>query len=249
MANLLRTLTADLHLHTVASACAEPEMTPTRIVRRAQELGLDLIAVTDHHSVENVKAVRGAAAACDLRVLPGMEVQTREEVHVLCLFDEMDRALSWQAWIWERLPDLPNREAFFGVQRVVDAAGNLLGTNGRLLQTSVSLSFEETLESAEAWGGIALPAHVDRPRYSLFANLGMIPQGVGLAGAEISRNITAPEARQRFPSLAGLGLIQSGDAHRLSEMIRTTRLVLEEPSVHEIRLALRGEAGRKVLLL
>jgi len=239
-------IAADLHLHTVASACAEPEMTPPAIALRARELDLQLIAVTDHHSVENVQAVRQAAAGLGISVLPGMEVQTREEVHVLCLFPSMEPAVQWQAWIWEHLPNLPNREDFFGPQRVVDAAGRLLRKNPRLLQTSVNLSLEEVIARAEGFGGLAIPAHVDRPRYSLFANLGMVPDGLSLAGAEISRHLTAAEARARFPQLQGLGLIQSGDAHRLSEILRNTHLLLREPSLEEVRLALQGQQGRAV---
>lgn len=242
----LRWMAADLHLHTVASACAEPEMTPPAIVRRARALSLELIAVTDHHSVENTQAVMQAASGTGITVLPGMEVQTREEVHVLCLFPGMDPALAWQAWIWEHLPDLSNREDFFGPQRVVDSNGTLLRTNPKLLQTSVSLSFEQVIERAESFGGLAVPAHVDRPRYSLFGNLGMVPEGVCLAGAEISRHLSATEAQTRFPQLKGMGLIQSGDAHRLTEMIHNTRLLLREPSLEEIRLALLGKDGRAV---
>ena len=94
---------ADLHIHTVASACAEVEMIPPLIVRRATELGLNLIAITDHHSVENVEAVQEAARPYGIAVLPGMEVQTREEVHVVCLFDSLDQAWQWQEMIWTHL--------------------------------------------------------------------------------------------------------------------------------------------------
>jgi len=239
---------ADLHLHTVASACAEVEMLPPLIVRRARELGLGLMGVTDHHSVENVEAVQQAAGPYGIAVLPGMEVQTREEVHVLCLFDDLDDAWRWQEMIWAHLPPLSNREEFFGAQYVVDAEGEYVRTNQRLLQTSTDLSFDQVVRLAEEWGGLAIPAHVDRPGFSLFANLGMIPQGVNLVGAEISRQITAQEARQQFPELRGLGLVQSGDAHRLEEMINTTRLTLAEPTVAELRLALLGQGGREVAL-
>ncbi len=238
----------DLHVHTVASACAELEMIPPLIVRRARELGLGLLGVTDHHSAENAGAVQQAARPYGIRVLPGMEVQTREEVHVLCLFDETDRARSWQDMIWEHLPAEPNREEHFGVQYVVSPEGEYLRTNKRLLQTSTSLSFEQVLALTEAWGGLALPAHVDRPRYSLFANLGFIPEGVRLAGAEISRHITGEEAVSRFPSLKGVTLVQSGDAHRLAEMTRATRLRVAEPTLHELRRALLKEGGRDVVL-
>jgi len=223
-------------------------MVPPLIVRRARELGLGLMGVTDHHSVENVEAVQQAARPYGIAVLPGMEVQTREEVHVLCLFDDLDDAWRWQEMIWTHLPPLSNREEFFGAQYVVDAEGEHVRTNQRLLQTSTDLSFDQVVRLAEEWGGLAIPAHVDRPGFSLFANLGMIPQGVNLVGAEISRQITAQEARQRFPELRGLGLVQSGDAHRLEEMINTTMLTLAEPTVAELRLALLGQEGREVAL-
>ncbi len=120
MSERLVEVAADLHIHTVVSACAEVEMIPPLIVRRAQELGLDLIAITDHHCIDNVEAVRRAAEPFGITVLVGMEVQTREEVHVICLFDHTEDAREWQKFIWLHLPDLPNREEFFGAQYVVD---------------------------------------------------------------------------------------------------------------------------------
>lgn len=243
-----RTVPADLHVHTVVSACAEAEMIPPLIVRRAVALGLGLIGVTDHHSVENVQAVEQAARPHGIRVLPGMEVQTREEVHVLCLFDDLDRARSWQDMIWKHLPAEANREEHFGAQYVVSAEGDYLRTNKRLLQTSTTLSFEQVLGLTEEWGGLALPAHVDRPRYSLFANLGMIPEGVALTGAEISGHITEGEALARFPSLKGISLVRSGDAHRLEEMIHATRLRVPDLTLQELRRALLREGGREVFL-
>jgi len=221
-------------------------MIPPLIVRRARELGLGLLAVTDHHSVENAGAVREAARAHGITVLPGMEVQTREEVHILCLFDDLEQALGWQELVWAHIPVLPNREEFFGAQYIVDAAGQHLRTNQRLLQTSTDLSFEDVLALAGERGGLAIPAHVDRTRCSLFANLGMIPFGVELDGVEISRRISPAEALQRFPSIAGLGMIQSGDAHRLEEMTNCTHFSVNALTVAELRKALRKEDGRAV---
>lgn len=241
----LRSYVADLHVHTVASACAEVEMIPPLIVRRAAELGLDCIAIADHHSVENVAAVQEAARPYGLAVLPGMEVQTKEEVHVLCLFDHVETAWQWQETVWDHLPDLPNREEFFGPQFVVDAQGEHLRTNERLLQASTDLGFEEVMRLVEEVGGLPIPAHVDREGFSLLANLGMIPPGAGVVAVEISPRTTPQEARRRFPQLAGMPLIQSGDAHRLSEMSSTTRLLVAAPTVAELRLALRGERGRR----
>jgi len=247
--NSLRPIFADLHLHTVASACAEVEMIPPLIVRRARELGIELLAVTDHHSVENAAAVQEAARAVGIEVLAGMEVQTREEVHVVCYFDDTVQAEQWQEMIWKRLPGMANRPEFFGEQYVVDATGAYVRTNERLLQTSTDLSFDELFWLAEQWGVLAVPAHVDRPRYSLFANLGVLPETVRLPGVEISRNIAPQEALRRFPSLRGLGMVQSGDAHRLKEMTNSTLLKLKEPTAQEVRKALLGQEGRSVKIL
>jgi len=105
-----RSVWADLHIHTVLSPCAEVEMIPPLIVRRARELGLGLIAITDHNSAENVDSVQRAARGSGLKVLPGMEVQTSEEVHVLCLFDTLEQVLDWQECVFGSLPPLKNRE-------------------------------------------------------------------------------------------------------------------------------------------
>ena len=239
---------ADLHVHTVASACAEAEMIPPLIVERARRLGLGMIGVTDHHSVENVKALREAASSSGLAVLPGMEVQTREEVHIICFFEDMDRAEQWQTLIWNHLPPLPNREEYFGCQYLVNADGNCVGINKRLLQASVDLSFEAVLELTASQGGLAIPAHVDRPRFSLFGSLGMIPEGIDFIGMEISPRLTKAEAFRLFPSLKGMGVIQSGDAHRLSDMINSTRLFIQDLSIKELCLAFQGRMGRKVFI-
>src|SRR5512133_1166802 len=101
-------LRAELHVHTVLSPCAGVEMIPPVIVERALERGIHCIAITDHNASANAAAVRQAARGSGLHVLPGMELQTREEVHLLCLFDEIDQIEAWQAIVDESIPLLPN---------------------------------------------------------------------------------------------------------------------------------------------
>ena len=238
--------TADLHLHTVLSACAESEMLPEFIVERAGELGLDLIAVTDHNSAENCEAVINAAAETGLVVWPGMEVQSREEVHMLCLFDALAQALAWQEQVYDRLPPLRNKESVFGVQVLLGTDGDPTGYNDRLLLTSVSMSVEEVAEKVQALGGICIPAHVDRPAYSLIANLGFVPTGLGIRAVEISPLVGPKEARERIPGLEGYSLIANGDAHRLTDMMRRTTLKMATRTTAELSLALAGEGDRGV---
>ncbi|MHB1296379.1 MAG: PHP domain-containing protein [Anaerolineae bacterium] len=244
----LRSLWADLHVHTVVSPCAEVEMIPPLIVQRAMALGLGLIAVTDHNTAENVAAVQVAGERVGLAVLPGMEVQTREEVHILCLFDELSQVLDWQEHVYERLPPRKNRDDVFGAQFVVDAEGEFIRMNERLLLTSVDLSVDEVVNQVRMRGGLPIAAHVDRPSFSVLANLGFIPSALALAACEVSRWTPPQEAATRFPDLLGRPLIVSGDAHRLDEMRAGTLFTVQEPVVRELEWALRGEQGRRVRL-
>lgn len=241
-----RYLWADLHVHTVLSPCAEVEMIPPLIVRRARDLGLDIIGITDHNSAQNVEAVMEAASGTSVTVLPGMEVQSREEVHLVCLFDEVPQALDWQEQIAAALPDLVNDEDFFGAQFVVDATGEYIRTESRLLSTSTSLSVEQVVDGVRALGGIVLAAHVDRPSYSLIANLGWVPTGLEIAGLELSRLADPATVVQRLPQTAGFGLVVSGDAHRLEEMTARTMFKVQSPQVSELAKALAGQDGRRV---
>lgn len=235
----------DLHVHTVLSACAELEMLPPLIVERALELGLAAIAVTDHNSAENVRAVQQAAAGSGLAVIPGMELQTREEVDLLALFETAEAAEALQQVVYATLPDEPNRPEFFGEQVVVDAAGDPVRENTRLLQAAGGLSVEEAAATVARLGGLCIAAHVDRPVHSLIANLGFVPPGLAIDAVEVSRNCDPAAYVAGRRDLRGLAVVSCGDAHRLSEMTARTRLLVAAATFGELRLALRAEGGRR----
>lgn len=248
----MRGLLVDLHLHTVLSACAEIEMIPPLIVQRALALHLDVIAVTDHNSADNAGAVIEAAQTITgpaLIVLPGMEVTTREEAHMLCLFDTVTQVGEWQEIVHAALPQRKNNAELFGDQYVVDATGQYIRTEERLLSTATALSVEQVITRVNALGGICLPAHIDRPSYSIIASLGFVPPQLDIAGVELSR-LTTPEKHVQFSAVfARWGCIVNSDAHRLSEMAARSRVHVMGPTVSEIRLALEGRQGRKVEIL
>jgi PHP family Zn ribbon phosphoesterase len=239
----MRFFLADLHIHTVLSACAEIEMLPEFILERVQQLGLSLIAITDHNSAENMAAMLATAEGTNVTVLPGMEVQTREEVHLLCLFDTLEQVTLWQEEIYAHLPSLKNKEDVLGVQVVIHADGDL-GYNERLLLTSTSFSVEEVVQRVHDLNGLCIPAHVDRPAYSIIANLGFIPPDLGIVGVEISHLVSLKEARTRFPQLERYSLVASSDAHRLKDMASRTTFKMAEATVAELALALAGKEGR-----
>jgi hypothetical protein len=239
---------ADLHVHTVLSPCAEVEMIPPLIVQTALENNIDLIAITDHNASANVRAVQKAAAGTSLTVLPGMEVQSREEVHLLTLFESLDALEAWQREVDRALPGLPNEPEFFGEQFVVDETGDLVRNEPRLLLTSTSFSIDEIFERVKALGGIVIPAHVDRFSYGLLPTLGLLSENWDLLALEISRQITPQKAATTFPAIRNHRLIQSGDVHRLAEFLGTTLFTLASPTLIELRMAFRQIDGRQVCI-
>ena len=238
---------AELHVHTVLSPCAGVEMIPPLIVQEALQLGLNLIAVTDHNATANAAAVMQAAKGTGLMVLPGMEVQTREEVHMLCLFDTLEQTAEWQARVDALLPKTPNNVDFFGEQFVVDATGEFIRREERLLINSVAIGLESAAEMVRSLGGLAIPAHVDRKANGLLANLGLVPEGFD--ALEISRHITPSEAIERYPQLRGHPLIQSGDVHLLDGFLGNVELIMESPQIAELNLAIKGLNERKLSIL
>jgi PHP family Zn ribbon phosphoesterase len=246
---VLHKIRAELHVHTVLSPCAEIEMLPPLIVQEALEQGIQLIAITDHNATGNISAVQQAAQGTNLTVLPGMEVQTREEVHALCLFDRLEQAEIWQARVDAHLPDLENDAEHFGDQLIVDSQGDFVRREPRLLLTSCSLSLEDAWNMVTALGGLFIPAHVDRKAYGLLKNLGFVPREIPFQALEISRHVKPRDAGQLFPQLKGYTLIQSGDVHRLDEFLGVNELTLEAPTVAEIEMALKGEEGRSLRVL
>jgi 3',5'-nucleoside bisphosphate phosphatase len=243
------TLKSDLHVHTVLSPCAGIEMIPPLIVEEALQRGIRLIAITDHNATANICAVQKAARAAavedtELYVLPGMELQTREEVHVLCLFDQPEQAEALQAWVDAHLPNMVNNVEFFGEQFVVDETGDFIRREERLLSTSADVTLHEAWEQVNALGGLFIPAHVNRTANGLLAQLGLVPDDFPVEALEISRHLTPQEAVKKFPQIKGYPLIQDGDVHYLDGFLGTTEWQVEKVSVAELRKAIRGEDGR-----
>jgi 3',5'-nucleoside bisphosphate phosphatase len=240
----VKTFVAELHCHTVLSPCAEVEMIPPLIVQTTIEHGIRLLAITDHNASANIEAVQQAARGTELIVLPGMELQTREEVHLLCLFDTLEQSTAWQAIVDEHLPPLENNIEHFGEQFVVDETGEFIRRESRLLLTSAAMSLEDAIGRVNSIGGLAIPAHVNRPAFGLIANLGFVPVDVKIEALEVSRHLNVADAVKKFPQIKGYPLVQGGDAHRLDELLGANVFEIEAPAMTELRLALQGANGR-----
>jgi len=242
----VKTYVAELHIHTVVSPCAAVEMIPPLIVQEALGRGINLIAITDHNTTANVEAVQKAAANTGLTVLPGMELQTSEEVHLLCLFDTLDQAALWQALVDVNMPSLENNIEYFGEQFVVDETGEFIRREHQLLLTSADLTLKEAVTAVNKLGGLAIPAHVNRQAFSLIANLGFVPPDVPFDALEISRHLDPAEACQKYPQLKNYPLIQNGDVHYLIDFLGVNHCQLAAPTISELKMALMDEEGRSL---
>lgn len=245
----LRWLPMDLHVHTVLSACAELEMLPGPIVERARALGLAGIGVTDHNSAENVLAVSEAGRRAGVAVFAGLELQAKEEVHILAFFPGAGQALRFQEEVYRQLPAGQNDPRRFGHQLVVSADGELLRENTRFLQAPLAWPLRECAEAIHAHGGLAIAAHIDRPAYGLLGVLGVLPPGLFLDAVELSRHADPAEWTAREPALRQFTLISSSDAHRLAEIAAQTWFRVAEPTFEELKLAFQGTAGREAHIL
>lgn len=220
-------------------------MIPPLIVQEAISKQINIIAITDHNSIHNIKAVQKAAEGTDLTVLPGMEIQTREDVHSLCLFDTLAQAQIFQDFVDQYLPDVENRPDFFGEQFVVDETGDFIRRENRLLLNSVDVSISDACEKVNELGGLFIPAHINRTANGLLTILGFVPQDIQVDALEISKHIQPGEAQQKYPQIVGYPLIQDGDAHYLEDIIGFNSFFIKDPTITEIRLAVKQQEDRK----
>jgi hypothetical protein len=236
---------AELHVHTVLSPCAEVEMIPPLIVQEAIDRGINILAITDHNATANIEAVIKAAKGSGLKILPGMELHTKEEVHVLCLFDDFKQAAALQEIVNTALPPIMNNPDFFGEQFVVDETGDFIRREDALLLTAVDITLKQAVDYVAGLGGLLIPAHVNRKAFGLIPALGFIPEELsGCSVMEISRHLKHENAKKDFPQLRGKELIQSGDVHRLNEFLGVNIFSILEPTISELKLAFAHSAGR-----
>ncbi len=246
----LRTFRADLHIHSALSPCGSEQMTPPTIVRSALEAGLDMIAVCDHNSAGNVAAVQQAAEAAGggLTVIPGMEIASLEEVHVLALFPDLSAVESVAATLSGMLPRADEKYyAFFGEQQLLTADGYVTGQETVELASATSLDLSEAVELIHSRGGLAIAAHVDRKAFSVFSQLGFFPEDAGFDGIEVSRHFAPTSTLLDTPALRGLPVTGASDAHYPVDIgAAATALRLAEPTFAELLLAFAGAQDRSV---
>lgn len=243
---MLRQFKADLHIHTCLSPCAELKMSPQGILDAAKKKGLDILGICDHNSSENSFAMMEAARKTGIHILPGMEVTSEEEVHVLALFDEIGKAQALQEYVYRYLPG-KNDEETFGMQVIVNEHEEVLGFTDKLLIGATTIPLEDVLKQIHSLEGIAIASHIDREAFSIIGQLGFIPDKMELDALEISPSITIEEARKKYPY--PYPITRSSDAHTPDDIGKShTSFLLQEVTVPEIRKALQNREGRRSIL-
>ncbi len=212
----MKTLTYDLHLHSCLSPCGDNDMTPANIAGMTKVIGLDLIALTDHNSCKNCPAIAVAAREYGLLFLPGMELTTSEEVHVLCYFASLDAAMDFDRYVSNHLPDLPNKPLLFGDQLIYNEQDQISGSEDRLLISATDIPFDSVYDLVNQYDGIMVPAHINKPTTSLLGNLGFIPKNSKFTCAEVKRETDWTELQQKYPYLTNCNHLCSSDAHDLN---------------------------------
>ena len=243
---MLKKIKADLHIHSCLSPCSDWDMSPRKIVKKSLEQQLDLIAICDHNTAENAEATLREGTRQGIAVLPGMEICSKEEVHLVTLFKEIKNALEMQEYIYTHLPG-ENQPDVFGHQVVADENDRVLGENPRLLIGATQLSLLDIVQRAHNLGGICISSHVDRPSYSLIGQLGFIPDDLHLDAVEVSYRVDLDKALTEVPGIQDYPCVTFSDAHFLRDIGKVfTEFILAAPTLEEIRKALAGSDGRGI---
>lgn len=211
----------DFHIHSVLSPCGDNDMTPNNLVNMSIIKGLDAIALTDHNTCANVRAA-AAVAGDKIIFIPGIEVETSEEVHMVTLFPDADAAEEMQRILVDSSVFIPNRPEIFGNQYIMDENDEIRGEVDRMLVTASGLDIYTVVAAAKELGGIAYPAHIDRDSYSILSNLGFIPPDLDIATVEITEKSRAAlecEYSSRY------NIITSSDAHYLWDISERNRYI------------------------
>lgn len=193
-------------------------MTPYNLVNMAKILGMDTIALTDHNTAQNCRAAIKVGEEIGLTVIPGMELCTSEEVHVVCLFDDVVNAEAFTDFVLSTVPPVKNRADIFGEQLIMDEGDGIIGTQDLLLTTASGISIEKAVQIVGEYGGICYPAHIDRSSYSVISNLGMITPEMGFKAVEMTAQADQNKFKDRYPIIKDIPVIVSSDAHYLENM-------------------------------
>jgi PHP family Zn ribbon phosphoesterase len=243
---MLRAFRCDLHVHTCLSPCADLDMYPRAVVEKSIAENLDIIAICDHNASENMQFVLKLAEGKPLTVLPGIEITSSEEVHLLALFDTLADLKKIQDIIYSHLSGT-NREEVFGCQAIVNDQDEVEGFNEKFLLGATKLPLLEIIHHVHNFGGLAIASHIDRESFSVISQLGFIDPETPFDALEVTRQTGIRQARSKYRELARYPLIESSDAHFIKDIGQgVTTIFLERGTIAELKMAFEHQAGRYI---
>ena len=208
----------DLHLHSCLSPCGDTDMTPNNIVNMAKLLGLDVIALTDHNTSLNCEAAMKIGDEIGLLVIPGMELTTAEDIHAVCLFPTLEKALAFSDYVDANRIKVRNKPDIYGRQVIMNEDDEETGEIEHLLLPASFIGISDAYRKAAEFGGICYPAHIDRDSLSILSVLGEIDPMCGFRTAELADMGKLDALRAQHPILNGMNIINCSDAHYLENM-------------------------------
>ena len=229
----------DLHIHSCLSPCGDNESTPGNIVGMSVIKNLDVIALTDHNTCKNCASAMAIGKEYGITVIPGMELTTSEEVHVLCLFHTLEDAMSFDAYVEPRILQIPNDPKAFGDQFLCDENDEVIGTFPTLLISATDISFDKVNEAIKPFNGVMVPAHIDKNSFSLMSNLGFVPPDSDFKCFELANMANLHKLQEANPYLKNCNVITDSDAHyidRINEAVNT--LYAQSNSIDDVLSAL-----------
>ncbi len=234
-------LSYDLHIHSCLSPCASDDMTPYNIAGMAKIKGLDLIAVTDHNSCKNCPSVLHHAKQLGIIAIPGMEITTAEEVHVLCLFPTLEFAMRFDEYVHAKLLNIPNDECIFGKQQILDFEDVVVENESISLVGATQISFYDLYDLIKSYAGVMIPAHIDKQTNSLISNLGFIPPDSQFTSVEIKNDAEIIVLSQSNPYITKCKIFHNSDAHYLQDINEPTeKIEVEKTDIISIFKALQN---------
>ncbi len=243
---MLKWFMSDLHIHTCLSPCGDLEMTPRKIIKQAIDRGLDIIAVTDHNSCKNISPIVELGKKSNIAIVPGIEICSREEVHILGLFNSVESAIEMQNTIYENLKS-ENDPEIFGMQVIGNISDEVEGFESKLLIGAADLSLEEIISHIHDLDGIAIASHIDRESYSVIGQLGFIPKGICFDALEVSPSASEEKINSLKAEHPDFEFVCNSDAHFLKDIGKCrTNFFIKKPTFDEMQKAFKKIDGRKI---
>lgn len=241
-------VTYDFHVHSCLSPCGDEGMTPNNIAGMSMLNGIRVAALTDHNTCGNCPAFYEACRRVGVVPIAGMELTTVEEIHVVCLFPDLEIAMEFDNFVREHRLPIKNRPDIFGEQLIMNENDEIIGKEENLLIMATDLDITTVAHIVrDNYYGVAFPAHIDKQSNGIIGILGDFPKEPGFTAVEFHNSQNIEHYLKQYPILNNLLIVTDSDAHRLEDTTLEPACFddIEDNEEEKIRrsviLKLRGE--------